>query len=53
MFEMTDLITVQLFITCIIDSLYPDIGEAVVKVLERVGARVEFPAAQTCCGQPA
>ncbi len=50
---MTDLITVQLFITCIIDSLYPDIGEAVVKVLERVGARVEFPTAQTCCGQPA
>ncbi len=44
---------VQLFITCIIDSLYPDIGEAAVKVLERAGARVEFPTAQTCCGQPA
>ncbi len=45
--------TVQLFITCIIDTLYPEIGQAVVRVLQRVGARVEFPAGQTCCGQPA
>ncbi len=45
--------TVQLFITCIVDTLYPETGEAVVKVLERAGARVEFPAGQTCCGQPA
>jgi L-lactate dehydrogenase complex protein LldE len=45
--------TVQLFITCIMDTLYPEIGEAVVRVLQRAGARVEFPAEQTCCGQPA
>jgi len=45
--------TIQLFITCIIDTLYPEIGEAVVRVLERAGVRVEFPAQQTCCGQPA
>jgi L-lactate dehydrogenase complex protein LldE len=45
--------TVQLFVTCIIDTLYPEIGEAVVRVLERAGRRVEFPAGQTCCGQPA
>ena len=45
--------TVQLFITCIVDTLYPEIGEAVVRVLERAGAAVAFPAAQTCCGQPA
>ena len=44
--------SVQLFITCIVDALYPDVGEAVVAVLERVGVKVEFPAAQTCCGQP-
>ena len=44
---------VQLFVTCIIDTLYPEVGEAVVHVLERAGARVEFPAGQTCCGQPA
>ncbi len=45
--------TVQLFVTCIIDTLYPEIGKAVVKVLNRVGKWVEFPAEQTCCGQPA
>lgn len=45
--------TVQLFITCIIDTLYPETGEAIVRVLERAGARVSFPPNQTCCGQPA
>lgn len=45
--------TVQLFITCIIDSLYPEIGEAVVRVLNRAGVQVAFPVGQTCCGQPA
>ncbi len=43
---------VQLFVTCIVDSLFPDVGEAVVAVLERLGLAVEFPEAQTCCGQP-
>ena len=46
-------ITVQLFITCILDTLYPETGEAVVRVLQRAGARVSFPPGQTCCGQPA
>ena len=45
--------TIQLFITCILDSLYPEVGEAVVHVLERAGAQVAFPEKQTCCGQPA
>lgn len=45
--------TVQLFITCILDTLYPEIGEAVLQVLQRAGMRVEFPLDQTCCGQPA
>jgi len=44
---------VQLFVTCILDTLYPEVGEAVVKVLQRAGASVDFPAGQTCCGQPA
>jgi L-lactate dehydrogenase complex protein LldE len=43
---------VQLFVTCIVDSLFPEVGEAVVSVLERLGVEVEFPEAQTCCGQP-
>ncbi len=45
--------TVQLFITCLLDSLYPATGESVVRVLQRAGVRVEFPPGQTCCGQPA
>ena len=45
--------TIQLFATCLIDTLHPAAGEAVVKVLQRVGVEVEFPQAQTCCGQPA
>jgi L-lactate dehydrogenase complex protein LldE len=44
---------VQLMITCLLDTLYPETGEAVVRVLERAGATVQFPAGQTCCGQPA
>jgi L-lactate dehydrogenase complex protein LldE len=40
-------------VTCLIDSLLPEIGEAAVKVLRRIGYPVDFPPAQTCCGQPA
>ncbi|MGD0751075.1 MAG: (Fe-S)-binding protein [Anaerolineales bacterium] len=46
-------VTVQLFVTCLIDTFFPEVGEAIVHVLNRAGVRVEFPAAQTCCGQPA
>jgi len=45
--------TVQLFVTCLIETLRPDAGMAVVHVLESLGVQVEFPRAQTCCGQPA
>jgi len=45
--------TVQLFVTCLIDSFFPHIGEAMVRVLNHAGVRVDFPSAQTCCGQPA
>lgn len=45
--------TVALFITCITDTFFPRVGEAVVRVLRHFGCRVEFPEAQTCCGQPA
>lgn len=44
---------VQLFVTCIVDTLYPETGEAVVRVLQRTGCSVDFPGGQTCCGQPA
>ncbi len=43
---------VSLFVTCMIDTLAPDIGMSVVEVLEHLGVEVDFPTAQTCCGQP-
>jgi L-lactate dehydrogenase complex protein LldE len=45
--------TVALFVTCVADQLFPDAAMATVRVLEAAGAHVEFPEAQTCCGQPA
>ncbi len=43
---------VALFITCLTDQFYPQTGVAVTKILEHFGCQVEFPQAQTCCGQP-
>lgn len=45
--------TVQLFATCLIETLRPEAGMAVVRVLEKIGLQVEYPDGQTCCGQPA
>jgi L-lactate dehydrogenase complex protein LldE len=44
-------VLISLFITCYNDVLFPETGKAVVTVLERLGHRVEFRGAQTCCGQ--
>ena len=44
---------VSLFVTCVVDQLFPKVGLAIADVLERVGYEVDFPEAQTCCGQPA
>jgi L-lactate dehydrogenase complex protein LldE len=44
---------VALFVTCIVDMLFPDAGEAALDILEGQGLMVEFPEVQTCCGQPA
>jgi L-lactate dehydrogenase complex protein LldE len=43
---------VGLFIPCYIDQLYPQVGLATLEILEQCGVAVEFPEAQTCCGQP-
>ena len=43
---------VALQITCINDAMFPDTGKAVVRLLRRLGVEVDFPSAQTCCGQP-
>ena len=42
----------SLFVTCIIDQLYPEVGVSVVRVLRDAGVDVDFPEGQTCCGQP-
>jgi L-lactate dehydrogenase complex protein LldE len=45
-------VTASLFVTCLVDLFYPDVGEAIVKVLRAHGVRVDCPAGQTCCGLP-
>lgn len=44
---------VALFVTCLVDQLWPSVGTSCVEVLRRVGCEVEFDERQTCCGQPA
>jgi L-lactate dehydrogenase complex protein LldE len=44
---------VALFVTCMVDQLFPKVGMAMASVLERLGYAVDFPENQTCCGQPA
>jgi len=44
-------VKISLFITCYNDTLFPETGKAVVRVLERLGHEVKFREAQTCCGQ--
>jgi len=43
----------SLFITCLVDQFFPEVGMSVVTVLRKLGVEVDFPAEQTCCGQPA
>jgi len=44
-------VRVALFVTCLVDGLFPQVGRATVELLERLGVQVEVPQAQTCCGQ--
>jgi len=46
-----DVTRIALFVTCLADTLFPDVGKATVRLLERLGHDVVFPPAQTCCGQ--
>lgn len=48
---MTETPKVLVFIPCFVDQLVPQVGRAMVQVLERVGCQVDFPEEQTCCGQ--
>jgi L-lactate dehydrogenase complex protein LldE len=44
---------VQLFGTCLVDSLYPEVGEAALRIFKKFDVEAVFPKEQTCCGQPA
>jgi L-lactate dehydrogenase complex protein LldE len=43
---------VALFIPCFVDQLEPKTGIDMARVLQRIGYAIDFPEAQTCCGQP-
>jgi L-lactate dehydrogenase complex protein LldF len=44
---------VAFYAGCLIDFAYPEMGEALVKILNKAGIQVIFPQEQTCCGAPA
>lgn len=44
---------IALFIPCLVDALFPEVGVAMVRVFERIGIPLTYPDGQTCCGQPA
>ena len=50
---MTDRPSVALFVTCLVDQVAPATGQAACRLLDAAGCDVDFPTAQTCCGQPA
>jgi L-lactate dehydrogenase complex protein LldE len=44
---------IQLFGTCLVDTMFPETGEAAVRLLRHFGVEVAYPKGQTCCGKPA
>lgn len=44
---------VSIFVTCVVDQMFPRVGLAMADVLERAGCEIDFREGQTCCGQPA
>ncbi len=55
MYDVREVIGLRasLMVTCLGDALYPEVGESVMAVLRNLGVTLDFPAGQTCCGQPA
>jgi len=45
--------TVSLFIQCLVDTMFPETGEAMITVFDKLGIPYDYPTGQTCCGQPA
>ena len=44
---------VSLFVTCLVDQIFPEVGLSTVRILRKLGVEVDFDVRQTCCGQPA
>jgi len=44
---------VSLFIQCLVDTMFPEVGEAMIRVFDRLSIPLSYPKGQTCCGQPA
>ncbi len=49
---MPEQMAVAFCVTCLVDQIMPEVGVAAVRLLRRAGCAVDFPQAQTCCGQP-
>lgn len=45
--------TVDIFIPCFIDQIFPQTGMNMVKILEKLGVKIHYNDNQTCCGQMA
>jgi len=44
---------VYFFATCVVDLMAPQAGVDAIELIQAAGIEVDFPAAQSCCGQPA
>jgi L-lactate dehydrogenase complex protein LldE len=50
---MTGQKKITLFVQCIVDSIHPEVGDALVNIFHELGVEIDCPTDQTCCGQPA
>jgi L-lactate dehydrogenase complex protein LldE len=46
-------VRIQLFGTCLVDTMFPETGEATIRLLRHFGVEIGYPEGQTCCGKPA
>ena len=53
LYLMNDTRKVSLFIQCLVDSMYPEVGDSMITIFDRLNVPVDYPEGQTCCGQPA
>lgn len=51
-YQTATVVKVALFVPCYVDQFYPQVGIASLRLLQKLGVTVDFPAQQVCCGQP-